>query len=225
MMPGFRSAEWVERRKPGTRIGLLLLAIVLALFVGGMITGFIVASVEQGHFLPRKPMGWIVLIGALLAGYGLYRAIRLLLRPSLSEGLSPFEQRYSKMWLWVVLLGVPIGIGLAMFSLDSEPGGSYFGIFSDGVLPPYGAALLSIALLILFGVAAILYHRTIDDHEERAYLWGSQIAYYFLAASIPIYWLLFRGGLVPALTAGGAMLLLLASFVVQAAIWAWFKFR
>lgn len=54
---------------------------------------------------------------------------------------------------------------------------------------------------------------------------GSQLAYYFLAAAIPIYWLLFRGGLVPALTAGGAMILLLASLAVQAAVWAWFKFR
>ena len=224
-MTGSKSADWIGRQKPAARIALLFLAIVLALFVAGVFAGFVVASVEHGHILPRKPVGWLVILAAALAGFILYRAIRALLRPALSTGLSSFEQRYSKMWLLVMLLGVPVGIGLAMFSLSGDPRASFGRIFTDGALPPVGAVLISTSLALLFGIAAVLYHRAIDDHEERAYLWGSQIAYYFLAAAIPIYWLLFRGGLVPALTAGGAMLLLLTSFVVQAVVWAWFKFR
>jgi len=224
-MVRFGMVAWVEQQRPVTRIALLIVAIILALLVAGIFAGFMIASLEHGHLLPRKPRGWAFLTIAAASGYALYRAIRLLLRPSLSAGLSPFEQRYSKMWLIVMSLGLPIGIGLAMLSRRGNRRDSLTRIFIDGTLPAGGAVLLAATVMVVLGVGAMLYHRAIDDHEERAYLWGSQIAYYFLAAAIPVYWLLDRGGLVPTITAGGAMLMLLASLVIQGAVWAWFKFR
>lgn len=213
-----------ERLSPAMRIALLLVAIFLAVATAGFFVGFGMAAIDHGH-LPRKPLGWAVLAGAILLSYGLYRLIRWLLHPSLTAAMTPYSRRYSKMMLVIMLLSAPLGAALALMALRGNPSGMAQRIFIDGPLPAAGAVALAGVLLVIMSAAVILYHRAIDDHEERAYLWGSQLAYYFLAAAIPIYWLLFRGGLVPALTAGGAMLLLLASFVVQAAVWAWFKFR
>ena len=87
------------------------------------------------------------------------------------------------------------------------------------------AVLLAILVTGTFAASVWLYHRAIDDHEERAYLWGSQVAYYFLILALPAWWLLERGGIVPAITTGVAFLAILVSFLVQGAVWAWLKFR
>lgn len=213
-----------ERMHPAIRILLLILASILALFVVGFFIGFGVSTFDQGH-LPRKPIAWALLGGGAVASYAIYRSIRALLPASLTAEMTSFDRRYARMWLIICLLGVPIGAALALMVLRGDPQGAIRRIFVDGSLPAAGALALSAALVAAFATAAVLYHRAIDDHEERAYLWGSQAAYYSLAAAIPVYWLLWRGELVPALTAGGAMLMLLASFIVQAAVWAWFKFR
>jgi hypothetical protein len=213
-----------ERLSPTTRIALLALAGLLAFCLAGFFIGFGAAAIDHGH-LPRKPLAWGILAGAVGLAYGLYRLIRWLTTPSLGAGMTPYNLRYSKMMGIIMLLSAPLGAALAVMALRGDATDMTRRIFVDGALPAAGAIALAALLLVALSIAVILYHRAIDDHEERAYLWGSQIAYYFLAAFIPIYWLLFRGGLVPALTAGGAMLLLLTSFLVQAAVWAWFKFR
>ena len=213
-----------ERLGTGVRIALLMVAGLLAFGMLGFFIGFGVSAIDQGH-LPRKPIAWVILAGAVLLSFGLYRAFKWLLNPSLTGRMTAHERRYSKMMILIMCLSAPLGAALAFMTLRGHPSDIARRIFIDGPLPPTGAMLLAGALLLTLTIAAVLYHRTIDDHEERAYLWGSQIAYYFIAAFIPIYWLLFRGGLVPALTAGGAMLLLLASFLLQSTVWAWFKFR
>ena len=222
-MNGVTPATWVERLSPAWRILLLLIAGTLALFTVGFFVGFGWAAFDHGH-LPRKPAAWAALALAVALSWGLYRLIRALLRPSMTAGMTAFDRRYTKMWLIVCLLGVPIGVAMSLMVHRGDPGDMARHIV-DGPLPAIGALSVAAALFAAFVIAAVLYHRAIDDHEERAYLWGSQVAYYSLAAAIPIYWLLWRGDLVPALTAGGAMLMLLASFIIQTAVWAWFKFR
>lgn len=225
MMEAAHKTGWIDRLSLWQRVALLFATAIMGLFLAGFFVGFGMASYEHGHLLPRKPIGWLALGVAVGLSLVVYRMVRALLAKSWTQGMTPFDQRYAKMLLIIVLLGAPLGAGLAFATLDGDPRDAVERIFLNGALSPTGAILLSAALAVLLGIAVILYHRAIDDHEERAYLWASQIAYYFLAIIIPIFWLLSRGGLVPALTAGGAMLMLLASFVIQGAVWAWFKFR
>ncbi|MEO7603307.1 MAG: hypothetical protein ABIS39_08670, partial [Sphingomicrobium sp.] len=120
-------------------------------------------------------------------------------------------------------LGVPVGVLLGSFG---QTGGmAALNPFSDTPIQTPIAILLAVLVTGFLAAAAALYHRTIDDHEERAYLWGSQVAYYFLFLTFPAWWLLERGGLVGSITTGGALGALLASFLVQGAVWAWLKFR
>lgn len=216
--------SWIDKLSLWQRVALLFVTTVIALSLAGVFVGFGIASYEHGHLLPRKPIGWLALGVAAGLSIVVYRIVRALFRMSWTPSMTSFDQRYAKMWLIVMLLGAALGVALVFATRNGDPRDVAL-VLSNGALSPTGAILLSAALAVLLGIAVILYHRAIDDHEERAYLWASQIAYYFLAIIIPIFWLLSRGGLVPALTAGGAMLMLLASFVIQGAVWAWFKFR
>ena len=92
-------------------------------------------------------------------------------------------------------------------------------------MSPAIAIFLAVLITVVVIVAIALYHRAVDDHEERAYLWGSQFAYYFLILAFPAWWLLERGGIVAPLGTGVAFIAILISFLVQGAVWAWLKFR
>ena len=123
----------------------------------------------------------------------------------------------------VTALGIPVGAALAL-STRSDDLASLNPFGTQPIAAPI-AILLAVLVTGFFSVAVALYHRTINDHEERAYLWGSQLAYYFLVLALPAWWLLERGGIVGPITTGIAFIAILISFLVQAIVWAWLKFR
>lgn len=217
------NAGWADRLGSTARAALIVVTSILAVFVIGMVAGFTHAIFEDGR-LPTKPLAYLTfaaIIGAAaLVGWVLATLIRSL-RP---HSMSGFDRRYWKMCAIIFGLSVPIGIVLAIFGLSDQDDGFSL-ILSDAPITPLIAIATSILVTILLALAAIYYHRTVDDHEERAYLWGSTIAFYILVLAFPLYWLLARGGLVPQITIGIAMLIILLSCIVQAIVWALFKFR
>lgn len=214
---------WADRLGSTARVTLIIVTSILAVLMIGMVAGFSYAIYEDGQ-LPTRPLAYIVFASILgvaaVVGWVLASLIRSL-RP---ETMSGFDRRYWKMWAVIVALSLPLGIGLAAFGLN-EPGGGFSMMLSNAPIAPLTAILSALVLTVLLALAAVYYHRTIDDHEERAYLWASTIGYYFLVLVFPLHWLLARGGLVPALTIGIALLLVLISCIVQAIVWALFKFR
>lgn len=214
---------WADRLGSTARYSMIAVTSILAMLLIGMVAGFSYAVFEDGG-LPAKPLPYLVFAAMLglaaLVGWTLAVLIRSL-RP---QTMSRFDRRYWKMWAVIVSLSLPIGIGLAALGMDGERDGLTLALPNSPIAP--ATALLAAALLVvLLAAAAIYYHRTVDDHEERAYLWGSTIAFYFLVAAFPLHWLLARGGLVPALTIGSVLLLVLVACIVQAIAWAVLKFR
>jgi hypothetical protein len=116
-------------------------------------------------------------------------------------------------------------VGLFLAAISDQDGASAGDLFSAGPIEGWLAVVAVLVLLLVFIVTMFLYHRTIDAHEEHAYLWASTGGFYFLAAALPTAWLLERGGLVGLFGLGAAMILLLASCMVQTLLWAWLKFR
>ncbi|MDQ3077761.1 MAG: hypothetical protein M3Q83_02845 [Pseudomonadota bacterium] len=220
-----RLDERFSRMNPAARGVALAVTFTFALFVLGFWVGFFAASIEHGHLLPRSLSGWLAVAIGAVATIVSVQLLRAQLRTGLFTGMTPFDRRYWKMMMWIGLLGVPIGIGLMVLGLIDMPGRDLEGLFGSGPIGPLGAAIAAAVFVALLGIAMWLYHRAIDDHEERAYLWGSQIAYYFVSLAIPAWWLLSRGGIVPPLDFTAAFSIVIISFVVQAAVWAWFKFR
>jgi hypothetical protein len=197
------------------------------MFLLGVAAGVIVVAIAKAG-LPTHKL-WLLgipLVAGPLGLLSLRKALRLAAPPGDASG---FEKRYWKMWLVMILMGAPLGMVLAIPSLpqtgEKLSADLFLRPFANGPLSPALAAVLALGGLALCTVAFVIYHRTVDEQEEHGYLWGSQIAFYFLAVAIPMWWVLQRGGIVPALTIGIAMALVLVSFVIQAAVWGWFKFR
>lgn len=217
------SPRWADRLGTGSRTTLIIVAFILGVFAIGMVGGFSYAVIEDGK-LPTKPrtylifaamVGLVAVVGWVLLS--LFRSIH-------PERLSRFDRRYWKMWAVMTGLSVPFGLGILFLALNEDA--SFISlVLSNSAITPLTAILGSILLSAVLIVSMVIYFRAIDDHEERAYLWGSNIAFHFLALAFPLYWLLARGSLVPTLTIGIALLIILFSCIVQAIVWALFKFR
>ena len=200
------------------RIALLILCAAALLFSIGAAIGVGVALAEKGTV---QPTGIAVLgaavIGALLLAWASWRLSAHWRRP----GRSDYERRYSKMMLLMFSAALPVGLLIGMAG-DGQPGDS---LLSNGPLDPTLATLAAIGLVVTLGATLLLYHRSIDDHEQQAYLWANSLAFYFLALALPAVWLLARGGVIGPIGIGTAMLMLLAAFVINFTVWAWLKFR
>ena len=215
-----RMLEPFGRRPAYQRVILAIMLVIAGMFFLGVAVGVIAAMVEQGG-MPRRP--WTVAIpvfAAPLGAWALFAAWRLALP---AAGASGFEKRYWRMWALIAALGLPLGMALALTSGDR--GIADLNPLSVAPLPPATAILLATMATGLIALALVLYHRAIDDHEERAYLWGSQIGYYVLVIAVVAWWLLQRGGVVRPIDTGVAFGAILASIIVQGSVWAWFKFR
>ena len=217
------NAGWAERLGSTARILLLVVTAIFGVFAVGMVGGFSAAVIEDGQ-LPTKPVVWLIFAAmvGLVAVVGWVLAT--LVRSFRPQTMSGFDRRYWKMWGVMVLLGMPLGVAMAVFGLD-DPGGGFSMMISNAPIAPLTAVLVSLVVSALLIAALVIYFRTIDDHEERAYLWGSNIAFHFLALAFPLYWLLARGGLVSQITICIALLIILLSCIIQAIVWALFKFR
>ena len=215
-----RMIDSLAARPAAQRIPLAILLSIAGLFLAGIAAGVVAGAISVGH-LPKRM--WVLAIPFLAAPAAfvlLKAAWRLTVPPQSASG---YEKRYWRMWMVVTALGIPVGAALA-FSTRSDDLASLNPFRTEPIAAPI-AILLAVLATGFFAAAVALYHRTIDDHEERAYLWGSQLAYYFLVLALPAWWLLERGGIVGPVTATVALIAILISFLVQAIVWAWLKFR
>jgi hypothetical protein len=220
-VPTGQLARWVGRLSPSARGVAIVLGGVFLVFLAGGITGFTAAMIDHDE---RPKLLAVAILGVSLIAFVATALLLWSLVRSLSlTTLSRYDRRYYGMWGAIALCGIPVGAGIAFLG-DREEAGGYLEIIGSGPLEPM-TALASAGLLIgLLVLAAWIYHRTIDDHEEQAYLWGSTIAFYFLTIALPAAWLLARGGWFE-LGFAQVAALLLASIIVQFAVWLWFKFR
>ena len=218
-----RSSRWADRLGPGVRTILIIATFLLVVFAVGMVGGFSYAVLEDGEF-PTKPVVWLIFAAMIALVIGTGWALISLVRSTHPERMSNFDRRYRKMWLWVLVLGIPAGMALGAFGFSDQSAGFSLAL-SNSPIAPLTAILVSLGAGVALIASLVVYFRAIDDHEERAYLWGSNVAFHFVAIAFPLYWLLARGGLVPALTIGIALFIILVSCIVQGIVWALFKFR
>ncbi len=220
--------RWTANLTPAKRAILGFLALTLAIFTVGFFVGFGIATIEKGH-LPRSPWSYLALVTAAAALSALVIFINALRHSQPAR--TSYEKRYNRAIVAFGAIGGLIGLSWAMLQISNadEPKGFDLSWMFDPAafqaLPP-GAAIAAVVVLILvLGGAFAWYHRIIDDHEERGVLWGSTIGYYFMLFAVPCWLLLAAGGLLPTMTGAIALALVLASTVVQAAVWAWLKYR
>lgn len=183
-------------------------------FLMGGVAGYLDAHRADGG---SGPSGLVAGGLVLLAGIGV---MWLYLRrfPSFWQGWSRRKRLYTASIAGSGLLGLLTAILLRSGQADvtSDP------FFSNSALSPEIAILLALLWGIGISIAVFIYQRTIDDHEQRAYLWAGLAGYYAFVVPAPMWWVLARADLAPPVD---AMLLFAVTIVTNALVYLWLKFR
>lgn len=202
-------------RQPGILWPMVI--IFATTFLMGWVTGYLDARHAQGGGGPPTQIGGGLVLLAGIAVMGLYL-----------RQFGAFWQSWSRRkWLYMAslfgagLLGL-MSIVLIHSGQSDAADAPFSAFFSDSALSPKIAVGLALIWGIGISIAACVYHWTIDDHEERAYLWAGLAGYYSFVIPAPIWWVLARASLAPPVD---AMLLFLLSLFVNCAVYLWLKFR
>jgi hypothetical protein len=129
------------------------------------------------------------------------------------------EKLYNRILIGCGLLGGVIGLALAM---TDNLGADEASLFASSPISPALAIILSVIIGIIFPAVSIYWHKyVVDEQEDAAYRAGALIAIYAFWFIAPVWWLLWRGGMLPA--PDGVALYLMTTFVALI-IWFWKKY-
>ena len=216
-----KMAKLDEETSNGRRILWMMLAGLGIIMTAGAIAGFLAGhKAEHGGDLSVTAtitlIAFVAIAGGL--GYSIWRNASLMKRDA--EPLTRREKLNSRMLIGSGVFG---GLIAAALMASGEIGGQSPNIFSSDPIAP--AVAISIALLI--GVLAPLsswywHMRVVDEQEADAYRSGAMLAVYAYWFVAPVWWLLWRGGLVPA--PDGIVLYMMTIFIAVI-IWFWKKYR
>jgi hypothetical protein len=183
-------------------------------FLMGGVAGYLDAHRADGG---GGPSGLVAGGLVLLAGVGV---MWLYLRrfPAFWQNWSRRKRLYTASIAGSALLGLLTAILLRSGQSDiaADP------FFSNSALSPQIAILLALLWGVGISIAVFIYQRTIDDHEQRAYLWAGLAGYYAFVIPAPMWWVLARADLAPPVD---AMLLFTVTIITNAIVYLWLKFR
>jgi hypothetical protein len=187
---------------------------IATIFGMGAAAGYLDAQAQAGHtpipaFVGSALVG---LIGLVLASWQLRRMGKFW------SGWSPRKRRYAFSMGIAVLLGLIVSLLIQAGS----PGNAADNLFSNARIS--GALAWTVTALWVAGLAVsvAIYHRSIDDHEERAYLWGGTAGFYAVVFAALPWWLLMRAGLAPPVD---GMIIFLFAMIANAIVYFWLKYR
>lgn len=130
------------------------------------------------------------------------------------------EKLYNRILIGCGLLGGVIGLALAV---TDNLGADEASLFASGPISPILAIILSVAIGVISPAITIYWHKhVVDEQEEAAYRTGALIAMYAFWFIAPVWWLLWRGGMLP--EPNGVALYLMTTFVALI-VWFWKKYR
>lgn len=191
----------------------------------GAIAGFLgeVDRSEGLDFVALAVLGSFVAIIAALT-YIVWRNVKSMRAEG--EPMSRREKLNRNIMVACGLIGGVIGIVLAVTGTLAVPDDSMadpFSLFASGPLPLTVTLSLVFAWAVIMPVLAWLWHtRAIDEQEANAYRDGGYYAAYAYLILAPVWWILWRGGLLPE-PDGVAIYATFA--VIWTAVWFWKKYR
>lgn len=206
------------------RIVLIVLAAIGAVGGTGVILGFLTAfSQDPSGTLSLRDIA--ILAGAALfvlgCLYGGWRAIQAMRTADVAAGPpTPRENRNRLTMAIAGALGAVISLVLVLH--HDTPASSPLASL-DGPLSPAIAIVLAVLVGVLTPALSIYWYlRVVDEQEAAAYDKGALIAIHAFWVGAPLWWLLWRGGLV---AAPDGVLIYLATAVIATVVWFWGKYR
>lgn len=208
------------KNDPARVNGLALVGWPIAIIIGatmvlGGFAGYNEAALDNGGAPLPLWAGPLAALGfggfAFLAYFRRYAAIW--------RTWSPRRRRY---WFTLAFCAAIGGVVGGWLVADQPGGRGLFETLASGALSAGFAIGASLLWTIGLAIGMILYHRSIDDHEERAWLWAGVAGWYAFIFPAPVWWVLHRAGLAPP---ADAMLLFFLSLMVNCIVYLWLKFR
>lgn len=202
-------------------LGLFVSGFAL-IFMTGVGIGFLNAHQDAGGGGSTK--FWLVVIGVLIAvGAALLSTMhyaRKIWSNAASGPLTKRERRNRIVTMACLLVGGLTGVAMAINDNDPSP---RLGLFSDSPISPTLAIILAIFLgIIMPAIMVYWYRHAVDEQEIAAYKEGGYIAATAYIVILPIWWFLWRGGLMPAIN--GIAVYFTFNFV-WLGVWMWKKYR
>jgi hypothetical protein len=187
----------------------------------GAITGFLSQHNAQGGG-PMDVTGLAVLAAfvtvILLLAFTIWKLFQKVRQSG--ETVPRREKLYNRIMIGCGLLGGAVGLALAM---TDNLGAEEASLFASGPISPILAIILSIAIGVVMPAISIYWHKhVVDEQEDAAYRSGALIAIYAFWFVAPVWWLLWRGGMLPA--PNGVAIYLMTTFVALI-VWFWKKYR
>ncbi len=210
----------------GRRVLWMTVAGIGIVFTAGAIAGFMSEhQADDGGAMGGFALAVIGGFFAIIAGlaYAIWRNAKKL--KASGEPMSKREKLNRNIILACGFLGGVMGAVVAMTGIANIPdnGADPLSILLTGPMPV--AVILPLVFFwgVIMPVIAWFWHtRAIDEQEASAYRDGGYYAAYAYLILAPVWWLLWRGGLLP--EPDGVAIFLTFS-LVWSAVWFWKKYR
>ena len=186
----------------------------------GVITGFLSQHNAQGggtlNFAGVAVLGAIAAASLILA-FVIWKLFQQ--GKQRGEKVPRREKVYNRFLVGCFLLGGVTGLAL---SLTGSFDATETSLMSNAAMSPVLAIILSIAIGVIAPAITLYWHKhVVDEQEEAAYRFGALIAMYAFWFIAPVWWLLWRGGMLPEIN--GITLYFITCFAATA-VWFWKKY-
>jgi len=140
-----------------------------------------------------------------------------------SDTRGPSERANHRLLVLSGGVGGLIGLALATVSLLSMPHGRKLDDHAvwTSPLPLWFAIVMALLWGVVIPIISWRWHRVVDEHERQAYRDGAVASFYTVGLGVPVWWLLWRGGVLPPVQVDwvyGAMR------TVGSIVWLWRKY-
>jgi cytochrome bd-type quinol oxidase subunit 2 len=139
-------------------------------------------------------------------------------QPKKDRSTSKFSRRQKLYWSSFIAAAI-FGIAMAWFL---ETTGGYITHtelfdFSKITIPKNYAIIGSVMHLLAMTIISFLYHKGMDEQEERSYLIANNFSWYFLLAAVPIWGLLSQADIA---SPTDGITIAITSLFINIAVWA-----
>lgn len=191
--------------------------------LAGAILGFTSSAVKQGGLAGADYAILAAMVSTIATlAYLIFRLSRGLMLGG--EALTRRERLNRNIMTACVLAGALTGFVLAIGTPSLEGNATEsFAAFAETPLPLAIALALAIFWgLIMPAIAWFWHKRVIDEQEASAYRDGGYYAAYAYLMGAPVWWFLWRGGLLPE---PSGVAIFLTFCVIWTGVWYWKKYR
>lgn len=201
-------------------LGIILCGFGIIMLLGAIMGFLSVHMAEGGSPLNTTDYAIVAaLISVTLAlAFAIWRLLQQMKRSG--ETVPRREKMYNRFMVGSFIFGGVIGIALALTgSFDANE----TNLFASGAMSPTLAIIMSVAIGVIMPAVTFYWHKNVvDEQEEAAYRFGALIAMYAFWFIAPVWWFLWRGGMLPNVN---GIALYFMTLSVALIVWFWKKYR